>query len=96
MIQGDFVAGAAASKGNVGGLTGKLSLPEGVWFGGLFDKDSWQEVWREWGKTVVTGRARLGGVPVGVIAVEVRSTRVYVPADPGQPDSSERESMQAG
>jgi acetyl-CoA carboxylase/biotin carboxylase 2 len=27
-----------------------------------------------WAQTVVTGRARLGGIPVGVIAVETRPT----------------------
>ena len=43
-----------------------------------------------WARTVVTGRARLGGVPVGVIAVEVNTVMLNLPADPGMPDSSER------
>ena len=38
----------------------------------------------------MTGRARLGGVPVGVIAVEVNTVMLNLPADPGMPDSSER------
>lgn len=37
---------------------------------GLFDKGSFFEVLGEWAKTIVCGRARLGGIPVGVIAVE--------------------------
>lgn len=40
-----------------------------------------------WAKTVVTGRARLGGVPVGVIAVETRTVEVEMPADPANLDS---------
>ena len=43
-----------------------------------------------WARTVVTGRARLGGTPVGVIAVETSTVILNVPADPGMPDSSER------
>ncbi len=36
---------------------------------GLFDRGSWDEILQPWAQTVVTGRARLGGIPVGVIAV---------------------------
>ena len=43
-----------------------------------------------WARTVITGRARLGGTPVGVIAVETSTVILNVPADPGMPDSSER------
>lgn len=40
-----------------------------------------------WAKTVVTGRARLGGIPVGVIAVETRTVEMEMPADPANLDS---------
>ena len=40
--------------------------------------------------SVVTGRARLGGIAVGVIAVETQTVMLNIPADPGAPDSSER------
>ena len=40
-----------------------------------------------WAQTVVCGRARVGGVPVGVIAVETRSVEVTMPADPANLDS---------
>jgi acetyl-CoA carboxylase/biotin carboxylase 1 len=43
-----------------------------------------------WACTVVTGHARLGGMPVGVIAVETQTTMRHQPADPGMPDSSEQ------
>ena len=39
----------------------------------FFDTDSFMEVIPDWGRTVVTGRARLGGVPIGAIAVETRT-----------------------
>jgi hypothetical protein len=42
------------------------------WESGLFDKNSWTEAQAGWARTVVTGRARLGGIPVGVIAVETQ------------------------
>ncbi len=35
------------------------------WESGLFDKDSWIETHPSWAKSVVTGRARLGGMPCG-------------------------------
>ena len=35
------------------------------WESGLFDKDSWVEAHPGWAKSVVTGRARLGGMPCG-------------------------------
>lgn len=63
---------------------------------GLFDKDSFEESLGGWAKTVVTGRARLGGIPVGVIAVETRTVEMVVPADPANPDSQEFVVQEAG
>lgn len=57
------------------------------WESGFFDKDSWSEIMQPWAQTVVTGRARLGGVPVGVIAVETRTVELNLPADPANLDS---------
>jgi acetyl-CoA carboxylase carboxyltransferase component len=42
---------------------------------------------KPWAQTVVCGRARLGGIPVGVIAVETRTVEVNLPADPANPSS---------
>lgn len=36
------------------------------WQGGIFDKNTWQEASSGWAQTVVTGRARLGGIAVGM------------------------------
>ncbi|CAD6505359.1 BgTH12-00850 [Blumeria graminis f. sp. triticale] len=63
---------------------------------GLFDKDSFVETLGGWAKTVVVGRARLGGIPMGVIGVETRSVENITPADPANPDSTEQITNEAG
>ncbi|CAK9004111.1 unnamed protein product [Durusdinium trenchii] len=60
---------------------------EGNRMRGFFDAGSWVEYLEGWGRTVITGRARLGGIPMGVIAVETRSVDRLVPADPSNPES---------
>jgi len=42
------------------------------------------------------GRAKLGGVPMGVVAVETRLTETRIPADPANPASRETVLAQAG
>ncbi|XP_068268578.1 acetyl-CoA carboxylase 2 isoform X2 [Nyctibius grandis] len=69
---------------------------KGTWQSGFFDQGSFLEIMRPWAQTVVVGRARLGGLPVGVIAVETRTVEVTVPADPANPDSEAKIIQQAG
>jgi hypothetical protein len=57
------------------------------WESGFFDRWSWEEIMLPWAQTVVCGRARLGGIPVGVIAVETRTVELNLPADPANLDS---------
>ncbi|MBA0677180.1 hypothetical protein Goari_018599, partial [Gossypium aridum] len=45
----------------------------GNWKGGIFDRDSFVETLEGWARTVVTGRAKLGGIPVGIVAVETQT-----------------------
>ncbi|KAI3706157.1 hypothetical protein L1987_76415 [Smallanthus sonchifolius] len=71
-------------------------MVDGKWVGGIFDRDSFVETLEGWARTVVTGRAKLGGIPVGVIAVETQTVMQIIPADPGQLDSHERVVPQAG
>ena len=73
-------------------LSGRVRTEEGaeLWEGGFFDRDSWTETLGAWAQTVVCGRARLGGVPVGVIAVETRTVECHIPADPANLDSESR------
>jgi biotin carboxylase/acetyl-CoA carboxylase carboxyltransferase component/biotin carboxyl carrier protein len=59
------------------------------WVSGLFDYGSFYEILGGWAKSIVTGRARLGGIPLGVIAVETRQTENIRPADPANPESKE-------
>ncbi|KJE96308.1 acetyl coenzyme A carboxylase alpha [Capsaspora owczarzaki ATCC 30864] len=68
----------------------------GKWQSGFFDHDSFIETMGGWAQTVVTGRARLGGIPVGVIAVETRTVELLIPADPANPDSESQVIQQAG
>ncbi|KAJ3342820.1 acetyl-coenzyme-A carboxylase [Gonapodya sp. JEL0774] len=59
------------------------------WTSGIFDKGSWMETLGGWAPGVVIGRARLGGIPMGVVAVEMRLVQETWPADPGNPESTE-------
>ena len=72
------------------------TLPDGTYVSGFFDKGTFKEYLGGWGKSVVTGRARLGGINVGVIAVETRLVEQRIPADPGNPESRESIQPQAG
>ncbi|KAF0753913.1 hypothetical protein AaE_005529, partial [Aphanomyces astaci] len=49
-----------------------------------------------WAKTVVVGRGRLGGIPVGVVVTEVRTVEKLTPADPASPTTQEHTVQQAG
>lgn len=78
-------------------LAGRESpnLP-GFWEDGFFDRGSFMEVMQQWAQTVVCGRARLGGIPVGVVAVETRTVEIDIPADPANLDSEAKVLSQAG
>eukprot|EP01128_Nolandella_sp_AFSM9_P005972 TRINITY_DN2995_c0_g1_i1.p1 TRINITY_DN2995_c0_g1~~TRINITY_DN2995_c0_g1_i1.p1 ORF type:complete len:2209 (+),score=622.06 TRINITY_DN2995_c0_g1_i1:78-6704(+) len=76
-------------------LTGRFN-DAGVVETGFFDKGSWSEVLSQWATNLVTGRARLGGVPVGCIAVETRTMNLTIPADPAAPDSESQVIPQPG
>ena len=77
-------------------LAGRTDEATGEFQSGFFDRDSFQETLSGWAQTVVVGRARLGGVPMGVIAVETRTIERIVPADPANATSQEQHIMEAG
>jgi acetyl-CoA carboxylase / biotin carboxylase 1 len=77
-------------------IGGKTDDSSSEWLSGFFDKDTFQETLSGWAQTVVVGRARLGGIPMGVIAVETRTIERIVPADPANPASFEQRIMEAG
>lgn len=76
----------------IAGRSASVAVPASgePWAGGLFDRGSWIECQAGWARSVITGRARLGGIAVGIIAVETQTVMLNIPADPGAPDSSER------
>ena len=63
---------------------------------GFFDKGSFKEYLAGWGKSVIVGRGRLGGIPMGAIAVETRLVEQVIPADPADANSREAILPQAG
>ncbi|XP_071338955.1 acetyl-CoA carboxylase isoform X2 [Trachinotus anak] len=69
---------------------------KGTWQSGFCDHGSFMEIMESWAQTVVVGRARLGGIPLGVIAVETRTVEFTVPADPANLDSESKVMQQAG
>uniref|UniRef100_A0A3Q2QM52 acetyl-CoA carboxylase n=1 Tax=Fundulus heteroclitus TaxID=8078 RepID=A0A3Q2QM52_FUNHE len=71
-------------------------VSRGVWQSGFFDHGSFMEIMGSWAQTVVVGRARLGGIPLGVIAVETRTVELTIPADPANLDSESKVLQQAG
>jgi len=71
-------------------MGGDANLP------GFFDKGSFKEYLAGWGKAVVIGRGRLGGIPMGAIAVETRQVEQVIPADPADANSREAVLPQAG
>jgi acetyl-CoA carboxylase/biotin carboxylase 1 len=69
---------------------------EGNWQSGFFDKGSFTETLAGWAKTVVVGRARLGGIPMGVVITENRTAENVKPADPADVAASEAVIQEAG
>ncbi len=76
-------------------MTGKEN-EDGEWLSGFFDKGSFVESLSGWAKSVVVGRARLGGIPMGVIATENRTAEATKPADPADIEASETIKQEAG
>jgi acetyl-CoA carboxylase / biotin carboxylase 1 len=68
----------------------------GTWQSGFFDRCSFTETLAGWAKTVVVGRARLGGIPMGVIITENRTAEAVKPADPADVKASESVIQEAG
>jgi len=77
-------------------IEGYFNSQQNSFVSGFFDKGSFTETLVGWGKTVVCGRARLGGIPMGVIAVETRTVEQVIPADPADMNSKEQRVQQAG
>ena len=70
--------------------------PGGGWESGFFDRGSFTETLAGWAKTVIVGRARLGGIPMGVVITENRTAEAIKPADPADTKASEAVIQEAG
>merc|ERR1719445_1761272 len=86
----DFVPPEGCSFDTRHLLTGQEDRP------GLLDQNSWDEILQPWAQTVIVGRARLGGIPVGVVAVENKTVEFTIPADPANSESEAKVISQAG
>ena len=79
-------------------LSGKWNISHGSVFSraltgvpfGFCLLGSFTETLAGWAGAVVTGRARLGGIPMGVVATEGRLREKMCPADPADMSSHER------
>lgn len=102
MLAGCKVVDAAGATAAVGPpassptTTAVAAAAATTYLSGFLDRDSFTELLGGWAKTVVVGRGRLGGLPIGVIAVETRSVEQTTPADPAAPDSKENVELKAG
>ncbi|KAL0482923.1 acetyl-CoA carboxylase [Acrasis kona] len=77
-------------------MLGGHTSESGQWVSGFFDRDSVFETLTGWAKNIVIARARLGGIPVGFIAVDTRTIEQVTPADPADPTSRERVVQKSG
>ncbi|KAF1745296.1 hypothetical protein MXB_2628, partial [Myxobolus squamalis] len=63
---------------------------------GFFDQKSVFEINKGWAKTVITGRARLGGVPVSFILNDNKTIKSIIPADPADPNDLPKDNVSIG
>ena len=77
-------------------LSGCYDIENNTWLSGLFDRGTFHELLGGWARGVITGRGRIGNIPVGVIAVETRTIEQITPADPAAVDSKEHVRQLAG
>jgi acetyl-CoA carboxylase / biotin carboxylase 1 len=89
-------AAIAATTNTSGNNTTSSTNSSDTWVSGFFDRDSFCETLAGWAETVVCGRARLGGIPLGVIITESRTREKKCPADPADLTSQEKIVQQAG
>ncbi|PAV62751.1 hypothetical protein WR25_22977 [Diploscapter pachys] len=77
-------------------VRGLIDSRDSTEFQGICDANSFDEIMNDWAKTIIAGRARLGGIPIGVVSSELRNVCTTNPADPASPNSQSVEVHQAG
>mmetsp|Transcript_3124 Transcript_3124/g.4604 ORF Transcript_3124/g.4604 Transcript_3124/m.4604 type:complete len:2205 (-) Transcript_3124:97-6711(-) len=73
-----------------------VQTSDDTFMSGFFDRDSFFETLDGWAQNIVVGRARLGGIPMGCISVDVQTIQQIIPADPADAASQERVVSKAG
>ena len=81
---------SSSSSHDAASPSSTASSSSSEWQRGFFDHGSFLEIMEPWARTVICGRARLGGIPVGVVAVETRTVDLEIPADPANINSELR------
>lgn len=62
----------------------------------ILDYDSFFETMSNWAGSVITGRGKIDGMPIGILATNTNPSKQKVPVDPGEPNSSEYEINYSG
>ncbi|KII67787.1 Acetyl-CoA carboxylase [Thelohanellus kitauei] len=63
---------------------------------GFFDLNSVFEINTGWASAVITGRAKLGGIPVSFILNDIKMVKQVIPADPADPNDFPKECIHIG
>ncbi|VDK32010.1 unnamed protein product [Taenia asiatica] len=86
----------STTTGSSDSAVSSVNRMDQTWLSGFFDRGTWQEALGAWAPGVIVGRARLGGIPCGVVTPETRVSVCRVPADPANPASEVQTINQAG
>ncbi|KAL5104803.1 Acetyl-CoA carboxylase [Taenia crassiceps] len=89
-------ASKSTTSGSSDSAVSSVNRMDQTWLSGFFDRGTWQEALGSWAPGVIVGRARLGGIPCGVVTPETRVSVCRVPADPANPASEVQTINQAG
>lgn len=68
----------------------------GKYYQGFFDDKSVFEINKRWSSTVITGRAKLGGIPVSFILNDINTIKHTIPADPADHKDTPKEYLSVG
>jgi acetyl-CoA carboxylase carboxyltransferase component/biotin carboxyl carrier protein len=80
-----FTPSAEASDADVRGM-----------INAVVDEGSFMELQKDWAKSMVVGRGRVGGIPIGILANNPEMTQKQIPVDPGNLESALQTLNQSG
>ena len=62
----------------------------------VLDQDSFMELQNDWAKSMIIGRGRIRGKPIGILANNTEATQKSIPVDPGDLESALKTVNQSG